>query len=67
MKNDNDNGGWLFMYGVIAVSSFTALIVMVATCDITDLASFAWDILFAIFAIGTFSIYKAWRITHKRP
>lgn len=62
MKN---YGGWLFMYGIIAMASAAAFIVMFASCDFFKLALWAKCILFGVLGIGCFCIHCAWNLTHK--
>lgn len=63
----NDYGGWLFMYWIISVSSFTAFIFMLISCDFFKLALWAKCILIGVLLVGIFSMYGAWKLTHNNP
>lgn len=63
----NNYGGWLFMYWIIAISSFAAFAFMLVACDFFKLALWAKCILFGVLLLGIFAMYGAWKLTHEDP
>ena len=63
-----DYGGWLFMYTIIAISSFASFVLMILSCkDLTNLALWALCVMIATLLLGIFCIYNAYKLTHKGP
>lgn len=64
----HDYGGWLFMYTIVAISSFASFMLMMLSCkNLTDLALWAWCVMIGTLLLGIFCIYSAYKLTHKDP
>lgn len=63
-----DYGGLLFMYTIIAISSFASFVLMALSCkDLTNLALWALCVMIGTLLLGIFCIYNAYKLTHKDP